>query len=381
MSSKKKKSKKKKPKPRAKKRSLRTSGRGPLASKVLREYRRLERSNVLSLDAARSARDIDRQLAEVEAADEFPPDHLAWMKLFRVFTQLAAQLLQLDSLHELESRIHEAELKYTPGDSMVRDSVFTTWFMADLTIGIEKETLCTILIDLANELGLLSDQVDALRALRDSRFGIDNCEVIGPHRVLLRDFSVPEDVESELPKGLTGRYSSWFVRLLPPILPGSTTWTTWTTPYHLTAGDDAWAEYLEVVAGPMIEEQVAYMRRPPTVDFWLDFIHTSAHEGPNGTFEIDYLPEDFDDYLDDERVTEEEVIEVLSRAPLRFMKEALDERIPQLGDQTPRELVRTESGAALVREWLLQQEEAFSHPDLKQIDLSEIWEELGLKRP
>lgn len=65
-----------------------------------------------------------------------------------------------------------------------------------------------------------------------------------------------------------------------------------------------------------------------------------------------------------------------------MMRSWVDEPIPLLGNKTPREAVRSQRGRDQVTELLLNQEKAFaSNPQFAPVDLTAIWNELGLRHP
>ena len=71
--------------------------------------------------------------------------------------------------------------------SPVFDSVFTTWWIADLPIGPAQETMATILADVGTALGLPPQLAAAARILNRSRFGVYRVELLSDREVTITE--------------------------------------------------------------------------------------------------------------------------------------------------------------------------------------------------
>lgn len=256
----------------------------PVASKVLQEIRKAKRSQVIDLRAARELREVVASLADddAEAAGVLPIQHAQWMSAFKLLSQLAHPLLGLRALRKFADRVRELEEELMPGGppmSPVFDSVFSTFVLADMTVGPRRETLCSILVDLAPALGFAPGFTQAARMLMESRFGVYKVRELGRDRVELTDLFSARRFEAQLPKDLSNRESLWLTRLLPPLQGADGDWVVWTTPYWLDGPDveDAWRAHAErvVAAVPQsarMERLAAHFKAADHPRRWLDYI-------------------------------------------------------------------------------------------------------------
>ncbi|MBI5526554.1 MAG: hypothetical protein HY897_09475 [Deltaproteobacteria bacterium] len=91
--------------------------------------------------------------------------------------------------------------------------------------------------------------------------------------------------------------------------------------------------------------------------------------------------EDDDDPMDDDGIPPEEKSEFISEFFQDHLKRWVDMKIPDLGGRTPREAVKTNDGRLRVLEMLKDQEnDVLRHPYSPQVDFTEVYLTLGLKR-
>ncbi|MGZ8236460.1 MAG: hypothetical protein ACXWTY_01130 [Methylobacter sp.] len=131
--------------------------------------------------------------------------------------------------------------------SPLTKSYFNCWLLFDITAGLNKETLTTIIIDLANQFGLHKDMLEVMQTMQDSRIGI--YEFVGRQgdKILLRELSGNEVIPCICPAGYLGKQQGelWFVRILPPVLAPFDYSVIFTTPYVLLSPDkNSWEAYL-----------------------------------------------------------------------------------------------------------------------------------------
>jgi hypothetical protein len=236
---------------------------GPVASKVIKELRKAKQSRVVELGALREARALAHSLADAsEDAEHLAPNHAHWMQVFRVLASLGNALLGTSSLRKLGERVEAADQEYMPGgppSSPILDSVFVSWYLADLGAGPRRESICSILADIAPVVGLPPIVVEAARTFARSRFGVYRMTELGPDRVQLDELSTGHSVCSRLPRDLRGRAEFWLTRLLPSLLPGDPDWVVWTTPYGLDGPDvqRQWLDYCERASAGVAPERRA----------------------------------------------------------------------------------------------------------------------------
>jgi hypothetical protein len=255
---------------------------GPLAKKLLRELQKARTRKVIDLSPLREARAFHADVAEHlrTLSDELPPQHLAWMQRFSILASLAEALLAMRPLEKLAERIDDAHETYMPGGppmSPVLDSLFVSWSNLDLTAGPARESIFSMIADLAGPLSLPRPLGDAARTLAASSLGIYCVRDLGPERVELCDLARGDRVTAATPRQMSRAGDLWLTRLLPPILPGSTDWVVWITPYHLddpTAEADwlAYFERLEPEPAKRAQRLARQMKSPAEPTYWLDYV-------------------------------------------------------------------------------------------------------------
>ncbi|HEX7478375.1 MAG TPA: MbcA/ParS/Xre antitoxin family protein [Polyangiales bacterium] len=235
---------------------------GPQAAKVIKELRKAKRSGVIDLRAAREASELQQGLASAQDdLGPLPPNHAHWMRVFKVLASLGHALLGTSALRKLSERVEAADQEYMPGgppSSPILDSVFISWWMADVGVGPRRESMCSILADLALVMDLPAVLAQGAKALAQSHMGVYRVTELGPDRVQLDELLTGRSVCSRLPRDLRGRAKFWLTRLLPSLLPGDPDWVVWTTPYELDGPDveHQWLAYCErAVAGVASERR------------------------------------------------------------------------------------------------------------------------------
>jgi hypothetical protein len=230
---------------------------GPVGTKLLKELRKAARRPVIDLGAFRDARKrVEAQtLDEDEAADTgLSPNHAAWMQAFEALAGIAHALLGTATLRKHALRVEAADEEYMPGgppSSPILDSVFVTWWMADLGIGPQRESLVSVLAQVGPLLGFPSRLCECASALAQSRMGAYRVTELGTHRVRLEDLATGHVVEAQLPADLKSRARLWLTRVLSPLGSDQGDSVVWTTPYELSgvAAEARWLEYFDRAAG------------------------------------------------------------------------------------------------------------------------------------
>lgn len=257
---------------------------GPIAKKILQEFRKQRSRNVVDLEVIRASRDaLATDDAEDIDASKLPPPLVPWMVAMKLMTDVAWPLLELKPLRKLAERIEESEERFMPGGpprSPLTDSFHTSWLLADATIGIKRETLATLAIDVGRSWKASVSLLDAWGALAASYPGM---------YIVRRN----EGVDTELEDVWTGacyqaRHGSelwgppgvlWWTRLLPPQFPGQP-WVSLVSPYVFPEPDGAaqWRSYLArrlegVAASQRSQAYRKLMKQGPDPRFgWFDYI-------------------------------------------------------------------------------------------------------------
>lgn len=247
---------------------------GPIASKLLQEIRKGKH--------LRAVRELKGPASSEPELRGIPVQHRAWIATFRRLALFSNALLDADALRKTAQQLRAAEEDYAPGGppmSPILDSVFMSWSLADLPIGPQRETLCSIVSEIGPALGIDLPLIAAARALASSRMGVYRVREIGAHRVELTDICTAQCVEAEVPNDMRQRGPYWLTRLLPPLSAPTGDWVVWTTPYQLDGPSiaESWRSYTQRVLEGTPEAQrqqrlEAHFKSLDAPRRWLEYI-------------------------------------------------------------------------------------------------------------
>ena len=255
-----------------------------LASKVVKAMRRARGRQILDPST------LHAPMSPVEPdVSGLAPGHAAWLRAIAGMADLAWPLLQLRELRKLAERIDKSEAIYMPGGppmSPVTDSFHLLWAMADTQVGLDRETLCSIVIDLARKHGAPANMLQAWQTIANSYPGLYTVVERQDSLVELQELVTDERSWVQLSDDIWGPPGClWWTRLLPAPSPDSHV-TSVDTPYVFPDSRAAaeWLDYLDraLVDSRATDRESAYrrfMKRGPTPPFgWLDYI-LDAYDG------------------------------------------------------------------------------------------------------
>ena len=261
-----------------------------IAAKVLKQISRVNARKVIDLNEYRQQKiateDLFRQITTTETAINtgYDPLHAVYIHCQNLLSILveALQAIPEPALSRFFARIEAADDAYVPSSpplSPLTKSYFQCWLLFDLTAGLNKETLTTIIIDLANQLGVPKAMVDVMQTMQDSRMGI--YELMGHQgdNILLKELTGTEVIPCICPAGYRGTLPGelWFVRVLPPVLAPFTYSVVFTTPYVLSPDKHSWEAYLNRTVSQKKTKTTAnslenLMKQGLSENYWHEFI-------------------------------------------------------------------------------------------------------------
>lgn len=254
---------------------------GPVAQKLLKELRKAK-AGVVDLTAFREAKKLKSEIEADPELEGLPANHQAWMRVFKVLAGLAHALLGMHALRKLAQRVDDADAEYMPGgppQSPILDSVFMSWWMADVPVGPARETVCSIIADLGAAMGMQRELIECARLFARSRMGVYRVTSLEPHRVQLDELLTGARVCARVPDDMSEGGDLWLTRLLPPIVPGDSDWVVWTTPYWLggRAQEAEWRQYCEraiagAAAGDRGERLARHFKAQDDPRRWTEYI-------------------------------------------------------------------------------------------------------------
>ncbi len=226
----------------------------PIAARVSRRLDALLSQKVIDLTAVRDGRAIAERLRSTAPdralLDELHPAHAAYTYVSNQVSILAEGLTQLDELDRISNAVNRAEDTYMPDGppmSPLTRSYFSSWTYFDCGVGVDRETIGSILLDLKDRLGMHAEFADLLAKWQASRMGLYELTASAGETVRLRELVTDEQIEAVNPTGYRGSVGAiWYVRALPPPTPSFPLHVIAMTPYEITAPRAAgWMAFLE----------------------------------------------------------------------------------------------------------------------------------------
>ncbi len=202
-----------------------STGRGPIARKVIASARQNFRKKVTSIsdwrEAKINAEDFQKTVISKNRLTEYDPLHGLYIYGQNQLSVLIEQLTELPMLDKLADAYAEAHEEYTPSGppmSPLTTSYFTSWGSFDLcSPGANKETLCTIATDLCKFMQADEGLISIFEKMQASRMGIYKHEGVSNHFVFLREMITNREIKAISPSGYLGNTGEiWFARVLPP---------------------------------------------------------------------------------------------------------------------------------------------------------------------
>ncbi len=161
---------------------------------------------------------------------------------------MSEQLTALQEMSRFVNLISKAEDEYMrsgPPMSPLTTSFFTCWAFFDACVGLAHETIGTTIMAVGSAFGMHAELVCVIARMQESRMGIYVHEGIEKDTVVLRELVTGRSCRAISPSGYRGRKGElWYVRVLPPPLPGLAQHVIFTTPYVLLQpGEQDWQAY------------------------------------------------------------------------------------------------------------------------------------------
>ena len=281
-----------------------------IAAKVSKRINKSKTNKVINLSEYRQQKKVTEDLFNeimttkqaIEAGHD--PLHAVYIytqNLLSVLTDFLAEIPEpsLDRFYNTFETADETYMPDFPPMSPLTKSYFSCWLLFDISVGLNKESLTTIIIDLANQLGLNKDVTDVMQIMQDSRMGI--YEFLGHQddKILLRELISNEVIPCICPAGYQGKYNGelWFVRILPPALGLFDYSVVFTTPYVLiNPKTDRWIEYLNRTISKKKTKTSAsslenLMKYGLSYNYWNEFIFQSFVNYTSNAIFLQGLPD------------------------------------------------------------------------------------------
>ncbi len=200
--------------------------------------------------ASRASATLRESIARDEALASLHPAQAAYLYAVNQVSILAEIMATLPALHRFADLLGRAEEEYAPSwppTSPITRSHFTAWAFFDAAVGIDRETIGTLVLDLAPTLALKPELTALVEHLQRSRLGLHVHEGIRDDQVLLRELRTGirrSTVPSSLHFGRAGEL--WLVRVLPPPDDSGGPHVALTSPYVIESPAEAeWLTFFQ----------------------------------------------------------------------------------------------------------------------------------------
>jgi hypothetical protein len=194
---------------------------------------------------------------------------------------MSEQLTALKEMTPFVDIVSQADNLYLPSGppmSPLTTSYFTSWAFFDACAGSAHETIGTTVLELGAAFGMSPQLSRLIQSLQDSRMGLYIHRGVEGSLVVLEDIVTGGICRAISPAGYRGdRNELWYVRLLPPPIPGSSEHVAFTTPYIILQPEVRdWLAYFSRTFAhnqqPRAEDYERHMKYGPTRAYWNDFV-------------------------------------------------------------------------------------------------------------
>lgn len=258
---------------------------GPIARKIIAAGRKHHRQHVVDLATVRVARDemrgiIDRSKPTSDIGARYP-GFAAYIYVTNWVLGVVEAAQDLRDLWRHVDRMAKAEEDYAPAGppmSPITRSMFCAWSLWDLTVGVKRESVGSIVRDIGRVQGMDPLFLGVLEKLVASRLGLHVVEGGDDDYVTLRELVTGEVRRCVCPAGYFGeRGEVWLARVLPSPATTIDDAVVLTTPYVIVnPGSAGWQTYLDRtlpnIASDTTSAYERLMKRGLDERFWLEYV-------------------------------------------------------------------------------------------------------------
>jgi len=258
----------------------------PIADKLVKKMNRYVRGKVVDLKAVmtgmKNAEDLQKTVATREELADFHPAHAVYVYAQNQVSVMSEQLMALKEMDRFVKLLGKAEDEYMPSGppmSPLTTSFFTCWAFFDACVGLAEETIGTTTMAVGSAFGMHDELVRVIGLMQDSRMGVFVHEGIDKDTIVLRELVTDRVCRAICPSGYRGQKGElWYIRVLPPPVPGLEEHVVFTTPYLLIKpSEHEWQAYFRrtLPNAPSVERIAKYehhMKFGPARDYWSEFV-------------------------------------------------------------------------------------------------------------
>jgi len=257
----------------------------PIAAQVMGKMRKAVHGkliNLRSVVAGRAAAErMQKQVVTEGELAGFHPAHAAYVYAQNQVSVMSEQLTALREMAPFVDIVSKAEYLYLPSGppmSPLTTSYFTCWAFFDACAGPANETIGTTVLELGAAFGMQPKLSRLIQSMQDSRMGLYIQRGTEGGLVVLEDIVTGDICRAVSPAGYRGRKGElWYVRVLPPSIPGGSEHVAFTTPYIILQPEVRdWLAYFSRTFArnqqARVEDYERHMKYGPTRAYWNDFV-------------------------------------------------------------------------------------------------------------
>ena len=258
----------------------------PIADKLVGKMKEHVGGKIIDLKSVMSGRahaeELQKTVATREDLADFHPAHAIYVYAQNQVSVMSEQLTALKEMAQFVRLISKAEDEYMPSGppmSPLTPSFFTCWAFFDACVGQAEETIGTMTMTVSAAFGMHDELVRVIGLMQESRMGVYIHEGGEKDAVVLRELVTDRVCRAIVASGYRGRKGElWYVRVLPPPLPGLTEHVVFTTPYLLVEPrEHEWQAYFRrTLPDAPLQDRIAgyehHMKVGPTRDYWTEFV-------------------------------------------------------------------------------------------------------------
>jgi len=258
----------------------------PIADRLVSNMNKPVRGKVIDLKSVIVGRDHANELQETVVTQKelagLHPAHAVYVYAQNQVSVMSEQLTALKEMARFAKLISKAEDEYLPSGppmSPLTVSFFTCWAFFDTCVGQAEETIGTTTMAVGAAFGMHDELVRMIGLMQESRMGVYVHEGAERDAIVLREFVTDKVCRAIVPSGYRGhRGELWYVRVLPPPLPGVMEHVVFTTPYLLVhPGEREWQAYFHrTLPDAPLQDRIAryehHMKFGPTRNYWTEFV-------------------------------------------------------------------------------------------------------------
>jgi hypothetical protein len=179
---------------------------------------------------------------------------------------------------DIVSKAEDLYLPSGPPMSPLTTSYFTCWAFFDACAGPANEMIGTTVLELGAAFGMQPKLSRLIQSMQDSRMGLYIQRGTEGRLVVLEDIVTGDICRAISPAGYRGKKGElWYVRVLPPPIPGGSEHVAFTTPYILLQPEVRdWLAYFNRTFAhnqeARVENYERHMKYGPTRAYWNDFV-------------------------------------------------------------------------------------------------------------